>query len=222
MTMLNPDSPLRGIDAKRIAGNSFAIFLHAIALAVLMMPSEAPTNNRVIDEEPFVIFPEKEKPKDEVVKREIVRNEVKPQKITPQRQLIAPSDHPNPIAANQKPSDEGEETELPDIDVPEIGNGLPVMPTGPIGVQLINGPRPAYPRDAKRDGLTGTVILLLQVGLDGRVIDAKVQKSSGHRVLDQAALRHVERTWQFAPATLNGSPVIAEVVLPVEFSLGDF
>jgi periplasmic protein TonB len=222
MPMLKSDSPLRALDAKRIVGNSFAIALHAIALAVLMMPSQAPDAKPMIDDEPITIVPEQKKEDPPKVEREITREEVKPEKIIPQASpVIAPPDHPNPVVDNRKPTDTPGDT-TPVIDPPiDNGTGLPALPTGPIGVQLLNGPRPAYPPIAKRESMTGTVILLLTVGLDGRVLDARVQKSSGHRLLDQTALRHVERTWVFVPATLNGNPVIAEVVLPVEFSLGN-
>jgi TonB family protein len=48
-------------------------------------------------------------------------------------------------------------------------------------------PTPAYPKSAYRNGETGTVRLALLVGSDGRVIESKVQKSSGSAVLDKAA-----------------------------------
>ena len=63
--------------------------------------------------------------------------------------------------------------------------------------------KPDYPVTAARNGDTGTVTLALLVGADGRVQNAKVQKSSGHRELDRAALNALSLC-QFKPATNNG------------------
>lgn len=62
---------------------------------------------------------------------------------------------------------------------------------------------PAYPASAARNGDTGIVTLALLVGADGRVQDARVQKSSGHRELDRAALNALSLC-QFKPAMNNG------------------
>lgn len=63
--------------------------------------------------------------------------------------------------------------------------------------------KPDYPVSAARNGDTGTVTLALLVGADGRVQDARVQKSSGHRELDRAALNALSLC-QFKPAMNNG------------------
>ena len=63
--------------------------------------------------------------------------------------------------------------------------------------------KPDYPVSAARNGDTGTVTLALMVGTDGRVQDARVQKSSGHRELDRAALNALSLC-QFKPAMNNG------------------
>ncbi len=48
--------------------------------------------------------------------------------------------------------------------------------------------KPDYPASAARNGETGTVSLALLIGADGRVTDSKIQKSSGSRDLDRAAV----------------------------------
>ncbi|QOY94827.1 energy transducer TonB [Massilia sp. UMI-21] len=63
--------------------------------------------------------------------------------------------------------------------------------------------KPDYPMHAARNGDSGTVTLALLVGADGRVRDARVQKSSGHRELDRAALNALSLC-QFKPAMNNG------------------
>ena len=67
---------------------------------------------------------------------------------------------------------------------------------------------PAYPPSAARAGETGTVLLALLVGPDGRVTDSKVQKSSGSRALDKAA-REALSLCKFKPATDGGAATSA-------------
>lgn len=61
--------------------------------------------------------------------------------------------------------------------------------------------RKEYP--AKADGASGKVTLALVIGRDGRLVSAKVLRSSGHKVLDQAALKAVGRAGPF-PAAPKG------------------
>lgn len=62
---------------------------------------------------------------------------------------------------------------------------------------------PAYPTRALRNGDAGTTLLALLVGVDGRVSSARVERSSGSRDLDQAAL-HALSLCTFKPALNNG------------------
>ena len=65
--------------------------------------------------------------------------------------------------------------------------------------------KPDYPVSAARNGDTGTVTLALLVGTDGRVTGSRVQKSSGSRDLDRAAVNALSLC-QFKPAMNNGVP----------------
>ena len=65
--------------------------------------------------------------------------------------------------------------------------------------------KPDYPAKAARNGETGTVSLALLIGVDGRVSDSKVQRSSGSRELDRAAQAALSMC-TFKPATNNGAP----------------
>jgi protein TonB len=64
---------------------------------------------------------------------------------------------------------------------------------------------PSYPAKAAREGESGTTMLALLVGADGRVSSARVQHSSGSRDLDRAALQALSLC-KFKPATTNGVP----------------
>jgi protein TonB len=77
---------------------------------------------------------------------------------------------------------------------------------------------PAYPREAKRRREEGTVWLSIEVLEDGSVGQISVSQSSGHELLDEAALDAVKR-WQFTPARVEGRFVRSEGRLPIEFVL---
>lgn len=77
---------------------------------------------------------------------------------------------------------------------------------------------PNYPESAISRGWEGTVILRLALSSDGRVTDVTVLRSSGHPVLDAAAVSAV-RMWTATPATKNGRPIATTVRLPVTFRL---
>ena len=69
-----------------------------------------------------------------------------------------------------------------------------------------------YPPEAIARGIEGETILLLRYKPDGTLLDAKVAHSSGHAILDQAALRAVRAT----PRVSDGT---REVLFPVTFAL---
>jgi len=62
---------------------------------------------------------------------------------------------------------------------------------------------PDYPARAARDGSTGTTLLALLVGTDGRVTSSRIERSSGSRELDRAAVNALSLC-RFQPATSNG------------------
>lgn len=79
-------------------------------------------------------------------------------------------------------------------------------------------PPPAYPRKARRRGYEGVVALAVLVGRDGRVKTLRVERGSGYRLLDRAALRAV-RGWRFQPGSENGRQVEMWVEVPIRFRL---
>jgi protein TonB len=62
--------------------------------------------------------------------------------------------------------------------------------------------KPAYPAQAARNGDSGTVTLALLVGVDGRVTGSRIERSSGFRDLDRAALTALSQC-RFKPAMLG-------------------
>jgi protein TonB len=85
---------------------------------------------------------------------------------------------------------------------------------------ILSKVNPAYPPAAKQENLEGTVDLRIQILTSGRPSEVSVARSSGHRILDEAAVAAVEQ-WQFVPAKKlsNGQPVACTIIYPISFQL---
>ncbi|MEZ5564798.1 MAG: energy transducer TonB [Gammaproteobacteria bacterium] len=79
--------------------------------------------------------------------------------------------------------------------------------------------QPGYPPTSRRLGEEGSVIISVLVGADGKVQDAKVQKSSGFARLDEAALKHALRAWRFTPGSEDGKAVAMWNSIKVTFKI---
>ena len=80
-----------------------------------------------------------------------------------------------------------------------------VAPTRPPTRQpaVISCRTPSYPPSSRQAGETGTVLLQLLIDLDGKVIDRRVERSSGFLRLDEAALAGLA-SCTFQPAASDG------------------
>lgn len=79
-------------------------------------------------------------------------------------------------------------------------------------------PPPKYPRLARHRGLEGVVLLEALIDISGKVADLRIFTSSGHPVLDRAALKAVRR-WRFTPGTIGGRGQEMWVKVPIRFQL---
>ena len=79
-------------------------------------------------------------------------------------------------------------------------------------------PRPGYPAVAIRRGYEGSVLLNAHVLPNGEVDEVTIFRSSGHKVLDNAALKAVKRL-KFVPAQRGFKAVSSWVKVPIEFRL---
>jgi protein TonB len=86
------------------------------------------------------------------------------------------------------------------------------------GIGYRNNPPPDYPALAVRQGWQGTVLLRVRVLSSGAVDAVEVVRSSGKKVLDDAAIHTVER-WVFAPSTRGATPIDGFATVPIEFKL---
>lgn len=80
---------------------------------------------------------------------------------------------------------------------------------------------PEYPPAALRMEQQGQVIVKLRVLASGAAADVQVRTSSGHALLDEAALRYLRRA-RFVPAQdRSGLPVDSLIIVPIRFVLED-
>lgn len=93
----------------------------------------------------------------------------------------------------------------------------PIVPPNAYAEGLDN-PVPRYPLESRRLREQGTVVLAVEVTIDGRVASVHVANSSGHPRLDRSALDTV-KSWRFQPAMQAGHAVAARGIVEIPFIL---
>jgi protein TonB len=78
--------------------------------------------------------------------------------------------------------------------------------------------KPEYPKASARNEEEGTTTISFLIGVDGRMVDSKITKSSGSRDLDRAAQQAIGKC-RFKPAMNNGQPEQAWVPVQYVWSL---
>jgi TonB family protein len=94
---------------------------------------------------------------------------------------------------------------------PEMAIGGDVKP-----VQILSRVPPVYPPLARKESISGDVVIRVQVEADGSVSSMKVL--SGHALLRQAAMDAL-RNWKYQPAMLDGKPVAMQTTVTVQFRM---
>jgi periplasmic protein TonB len=77
---------------------------------------------------------------------------------------------------------------------------------------------PEYPAAALEQGLTGTVVLAVYVGLGGQAEKVETKLSSGVAAFDDAAVKAIAQ-WRFSPATQGGGALASWFEVPVRFAI---
>ncbi len=102
----------------------------------------------------------------------------------------------------------------PSHDLPPPSNDQPVANAKPEEAHKTATPatavsstcvKPEYPRQSLQDEEQGTVTLAFLVSAQGRVIESRVDHSSGSHALDRAALSALSQC-SFKPGTVDGKP----------------
>jgi protein TonB len=111
--------------------------------------------------------------------------------------------------------------------------------TAPAEPKLLHQVKPAYPADAKTEGVEGVYVIDLVIGKDGAIQDAKLAASAptmerlqelkttdgrfsgseGDKRLAEAALVAVKQ-WRYEPILKDGKPVDFKATVTVRFKLG--
>ncbi|HOO89833.1 MAG TPA: energy transducer TonB [Syntrophales bacterium] len=150
----------------------------------------------------------------------------------PSQKATEETDPPQEIVSVEKPGEETKEPVPPrEIVAATISEERPPLQTVPhedgqseqaVIVPAMPryqcNPPPKYPAIARRRGYEGRVLLSAMISTDGTVVELTVKESSGHLILDRAAVKAVE-TWKFDPATRMGFPIPLSVDVPVRFVL---
>ena len=83
--------------------------------------------------------------------------------------------------------------------------------------KVIDRVEPIFPEEARKAGLTATVLVQMVIGADGSVSNASIARAAGHG-FDEAALA-AARGMRFQPATHDGAPVPVQINYEVRFEL---
>jgi TonB family protein len=87
------------------------------------------------------------------------------------------------------------------------------LATADIKAATVATPQPNYPLAARRQHWTGAGVFVCHIRPDGTVASVDVRRSTGHQVLDQAAITALQR-WRFQPGKIE-SPIN----VPVDFHM---
>ena len=114
------------------------------------------------------------------------------------------------------PLDETKQTptkQAPTSPSPKVVNNYPNLLSAHIAKYI------KYPRIAQRRKMEGEVVIEIQIRGDGTLISKYIKKSSGHEILDKAAMNMIEKSKPFPvpPDTLKNS--VKNVAVPIAFNL---
>ena len=93
------------------------------------------------------------------------------------------------------------------------GGGVEVAPA-----QYLHTPEPRYPESAREDGEEGLVVLRVRISTEGRPEEIRIDRSSGFRALDSAAVAGLKR-WTFVPARRGLRALESWMDIPIRFRL---
>lgn len=208
--------PETTVEMKRLETPMMVSLVSQVADAPEVIPEPPVEQVKPVKKQP-VQKPVVEKQK--VLEKKLVVNEEAVRKV----EQIAPTvekSEPAVIAesAPVEPQQPAKVAEVAEKVVAEKAAAEPVIEPPSFGAAYLNNPAPAYPMQARRMGEQGKVLLKVLVSQDGKAETVKVDTSSGHQKLDQAAIDAVKK-WSFVPAKRSNQPISAYVLVPVNFTL---
>ena len=79
-------------------------------------------------------------------------------------------------------------------------------------------PQPIYPKESRRLGEQGKVLLEVEIKSDGSIGEIKVLEHPGHERLVKAAIEAIKKA-RIEPALEDGKPIASTVRVPFNFVL---
>ncbi len=161
-----------------------------------------------------------------------------PEPPKPKPELPKPKLKPVQEPRPAEPPQPAQQVEVPDVpdetpsseevsSAPSQSIGDPHAPASPLRepdrepdyqAAYLKNPPPSYPMVARRMGWQGRVVLSVEVLANGSPGQVNVHQSSGHDVLDKAAIKAVSG-WRFVAARQNGQAVSKRFLVPIPFIL---
>lgn len=205
--------------AKRLIGIAAVLFLHLIVAYILMSglanniqkPAEKPVELQIIQDikPPPPPKPEEPKPKEKPPEPpKMVEKVAKVPEPPKQVEKVAtPLAQPTKVAtlAPAAPSTPSPSPVAAPAPVAAAPAPKPAGVTRGVSEGSAGCEKPEYPREALMNEEQGTVRIRVLVDTSGKVIDAKVKKSSGSKTLDKAATKAYSLC-TFKPAMKDGVP----------------
>lgn len=213
------------VDWRRVVALAGVVIMHVVLLAVILLPRQATDFERRIpppqttsiewlDPPPLPPLPIQPVPP------------VPPPPL-PIRTFVPPAPNPQTAAPVLDQSATVVDPTVPGVavavptDIPSnsatsstLGEPSPAL----VSLAYRHAPPPGYPYRSLHKGHEGTVHLRVLVDAAGLPQRIEIERSSGHRELDQAAIRAV-RNWRFVAAQADGQARSAWALVPVDFSL---
>jgi len=176
-------------------------------------PPEIEVRNHPVSEAPPLPIEDKKgeirDKEEQVEKKPIVLASLNPETV-----LTIQSGGPSEPLPSPSRSPSAEEETKQVAKVPSLSEGEVIL----IHPKYAENPKPLYPREARKKGFQGEVVLKVEVLSNGLVGQVEVKTSSGHEILDRSALSAVKH-WKFFPAKRGESAISFWVNIPIKFQL---
>jgi periplasmic protein TonB len=146
-------------------------------------------------------------------KKPVPKPALKPPPKAPASERAVKVPEPEPVPAVVQPEIE------PAMEQMQPAKSAPAPVTPPqADAEGLNNPAPIYPSLSRRLREQGSVILAILIRADGSVGKIRIKRSSGHKRLDDTAIKAVKR-WRYLPATQGGKAIDYWYEQPLEFNL---
>jgi len=141
---------------------------------------------------------------------------LKPQKPKPVPKVVEQTPIPEPTPSPVISDTPTAPTPAPPAPPPPVVEEKITAPTA--GADYLHNPAPEYPEIAMERGWEGKVLMKVHVQPNGKPDTINVIKSSGQKVLDDAAVKTVNQ-WSFVSAKRGDTPIAGWVTVPITFNL---